>query len=210
MNRTKIARGAGAPATSSEGDTDVSDETTVKESTVCPTCHKESCPECDGFVLDGVCKGCGWKRKVKKDDEGESEKPNEPVGKGEEMETRILKTSDDEKRLVTGIVLKPEERDAQKHIYNEDVVEETAHDFVARYNEETELGKEHSKFFKGQNLQLVESLIVPDDMEMYGRQLKKGTWIITVKVNDDDLWEEVKSGVVKGFSVGGRAVMSEG
>jgi len=65
---------------------------------------------------------------------------------------------------------------------------------------------EHSKALNG--LTLVESWLVEDDVmdksRKYGLDVPVGTWMGSVKVNNDDVWNEyVKTNKVKGFSIEG-------
>jgi len=65
---------------------------------------------------------------------------------------------------------------------------------------------EHEKALSG--LTLVESWIVEDDIQdksrKYGLNVPVGTWMGSVKVNNDEVWKEyVLSGKVKGFSIEG-------
>ena len=65
---------------------------------------------------------------------------------------------------------------------------------------------EHQHELNG--LTLVESWIVEDKIHdksrKYGLNVPVGTWMGSVKVNNDDVWSEyVKSGKVKGFSIEG-------
>ena len=65
---------------------------------------------------------------------------------------------------------------------------------------------EHSKDLKG--LTLVESWIVEDEVQdksrKYGLHMPVGAWMVSVKVNNDEIWEEfVKTKRVKGFSIEG-------
>lgn len=111
--------------------------------------------------------------------------------------------AEEEQRLVTGIVLQPEVVDAQGDIYSEDVIKEAAHNFLADYNAGNVMGFAHKEFDKP--IDLCESYVAPSDIELDGKPVKKGTWVMTVKVLDDDIWEKVKAGKVKGFSIGGVA-----
>ena len=90
-------------------------------------------------------------------------------------------------------------------------------DFVALKSEEIKLAElkngnqnnstlEHKHDLNG--LSLVESWIVEDtDMDKskkYGFNVPVGTWMGSVKVNNDEVWNEyVKTGKVKGFSIEG-------
>jgi hypothetical protein len=65
---------------------------------------------------------------------------------------------------------------------------------------------EHGRKFLN-NVDVVESWIVEDQekdkQQVFGMDYPKGTWMITMKVNDDSTWEKVKDGKLKGFSVQG-------
>jgi len=59
-----------------------------------------------------------------------------------------------------------------------------------------------------QGLSVVESWIVEDEQKdkssLYGLQMPVGTWMVSMKVNNDDIWTNyVKTGKVKGFSIEG-------
>jgi 2'-5' RNA ligase len=112
--------------------------------------------------------------------------------------------ADDEKRLATGIVLQPEIVDAQGDIIGADVIERTAHNFLARYNKATQLGLQH-EIMKPDGVDLVESYIAPADMMINNRLIVAGTWMMTVRVSNDVLWTKIKTGQLGGFSIGGVA-----
>lgn len=116
----------------------------------------------------------------------------------------IIQKSKDDKQLVTGLVLAPETTDAQGDIYDAEVIEAAAHNFVAGYNKTTKLGFQH-KEFRGGRFDLVESYIVRQDTTIGDVVIKAGTWIMTVRVLDVAVWKLVKAGKIKGFSIGGKA-----
>ena len=65
---------------------------------------------------------------------------------------------------------------------------------------------EHSHTLKG--LTLVESWLVEDEVHdksrKYGLDMPLGTWMVAMKVDNDDIWNNyVKEGKVKGFSIEG-------
>jgi hypothetical protein len=65
---------------------------------------------------------------------------------------------------------------------------------------------EHKESLDG--LTLVESWLVEDKVHdksrKYGMDVPLGTWMGSVKVNNDEIWKEyVKTGKVKGFSIEG-------
>jgi hypothetical protein len=56
-------------------------------------------------------------------------------------------------------------------------------------------------------MSVVESWIIEDEKtdksRLYDFNLPKGTWMISMKVNNEDVWNDVKAGKVKGFSIEG-------
>jgi len=117
----------------------------------------------------------------------------------------ILK-KDEDRRLVTGIVLEPDEVDAQNDTISMGVIEEAAHNFLAKFNRSTQMGIMH-KMFGEIGVELVESFIVRETTKVNGHKVKKGSWMITIKVLDDLVWKKVKSGEITGFSIGGVATL---
>lgn len=118
--------------------------------------------------------------------------------------SKIAKTNV-EKRLVTGIVLEPGEIDSQNDTISAETIQTAAHNFLASYNEDTELGLMHRQFGE-LGLELAESWIAPFDFELGGQSVKEGSWIMVVKVLNDDTWAKVKSGELTGFSIGGSGI----
>jgi hypothetical protein len=113
----------------------------------------------------------------------------------------------EEKRLVTGVVLEPDEVDAHGDFEKAETIERAAHKFLAEYNRFTELGVQHTMFGE-LGIQLVESYIAPVDLTFGEEVVKAGSWVITVKVINDTLWQAIKSGAITGFSIGGVATVA--
>jgi hypothetical protein len=131
------------------------------------------------------------KRKKKADDE-----PNEDES---DVGAEILKT-DDEQRIVYGIVLEPDVEDSQGDVVSRDDVELAAHRFL--YQQGLAIGDQHRSLAPSE-VRPVESYIAPADFEMGGQTVKKGSWVLAVHVADDDLWQQVKKDQKAAFSVGG-------
>jgi 2'-5' RNA ligase len=121
------------------------------------------------------------------------------------MEIPILKI-DADKRIVTGVVLEPDEVDAHNDTVAEEVIEAAAHRFLARYNQETELGVMH-KIFGNVGLELYESWVTKVQQIIGGQPVKKGSWVMTVHVLDESRWKDIKAGKITGFSIGGVATV---
>jgi hypothetical protein len=117
-----------------------------------------------------------------------------------------------EKRLLMGALLIP-----QKPIYRKSGKEEyyiffsrktveRASQMYLQNGNQSQSTLEHDKQLKG--LTLVESWIVEDKEKdktaLYGLDVPVGTWMGSVKVDNDEIWNDyVKSGKVKGFSIEG-------
>lgn len=128
------------------------------------------------------------------------------VTKTEKRSLRILtQKADDEakpERYVLGIVLEPETVDAQQDIYSDAEIRQTAHKFMEDFRV---IGLMH-KGAVNDKVKILESYLAPADFEVDGVPVKKGTWLMGVRVLDDELWESVKSGELSGFSIGGSAI----
>ncbi len=108
-----------------------------------------------------------------------------------------------EKRILKGVVLVPNVLDAHEDKIKSEVIEEAAAKFLNDYNKRTKLGVQHNIF--GKNIQLRQSYIAEVDFKLGKEKIKKGSWVLVVKVLDDDVWERVKKGKITGFSIGGKA-----
>ena len=42
-----------------------------------------------------------------------------------------------------------------------------------------------------------------DKSTLYGFSLPKGTWMVSLRITNDDVWKEIKSGTLKGLSIEG-------
>lgn len=123
-----------------------------------------------------------------------------PARLSKNLYSKIVKA---EKRLVTGIVLQPDVVDAQGDIIRAEVIMDAAHNFLSKFNLVTKMGLQHKHTTP--NVKLVESYIAPIDMKIGKKLISKGTWLITVKVLDDQIWAAVTAGKITGFSIGGMA-----
>lgn len=100
-----------------------------------------------------------------------------------------------DKRLVTGPVLVPDEPDLDGDVVTAEQVEEVAYKFMEDY-------QNIDIMHKFRNVaRPVESYILRDDEEINGVHLPRGTWMITARIYDDDIWQGVKTGKYTGFSI---------
>lgn len=115
----------------------------------------------------------------------------------EGTEEPIAKSVDIEKRHFTAVVLRPNEVDLHGDIYDSECVEKACH----QYNEVCR--KANLQHLVQTELATpIESYIAKADFTLGEGEVKAGDWIMTMKINDDSLWEMCKKGSFTGFSVG--------
>lgn len=125
----------------------------------------------------------------------------------------VLAKTDKEQRLLVSPALIP-----NKQIYRFDA--ETNQEYYVYFTEET-VKQASYMYLKHQNnnnatiqheenttgVHTVESWIVQDtDMDkskLYGFDVPKGTWFVTMKIENDEVWERIKDGELKGLSIEG-------
>ena len=117
---------------------------------------------------------------------------------------------DKEKRILMGAALipnKPIYRTNGKQEYyiyfSKNTVRKASELFFINGNQSNST-LEHQLELKG--LTAVESWIVESEQDksrMYDLNVPMGTWMVSMKVNNDDVWKKVKAGEVKGFSIEG-------
>lgn len=117
------------------------------------------------------------------------------------LQKRIPLLKTDEERYVLGVVLEPETVDAQDDIYSASEVRDAAHRFMERYQN---IGLMHRGVVNGR-VKILESYLAPMSFALDGAQVRKGTWLLAVRVLDDDLWAQIKTGELTGLSIGGSA-----
>ena len=52
----------------------------------------------------------------------------------------------------------------------------------------------------------VETYIAPVDFKIGEQEVKKGSWVMAVKVNDAEVWQDVMEGRIDGVSIGGSGI----
>lgn len=111
---------------------------------------------------------------------------------------RIIK-ADPESHYVTGIVYEPMTEDAHGNFMTEEEITKAAY-WYAKHGDQVDL--QHS-FEPLEKAAVVESYIAPCDMEVGGEPVTKGTWIMTVEINDPEIFDAIRKGEITGLSMGG-------
>lgn len=118
---------------------------------------------------------------------------------------------DSEKRILMGAALIPNKQIYRKNgkdefyvFFSEATVKQASELFLKNGNQ-SNATLEHKAKFDGATV--VESWIIDnpdmDKSKQYGFSLPKGTWMISMKIEDDKVWNDVKDGKYKGFSIEG-------
>jgi hypothetical protein len=124
-----------------------------------------------------------------------------------------LAAMDEEQRTLVGAALIPEKNipryDEQTNeeydvFFSQETVK-LASELFLKTNRTNDHTKEHLE--KIEDVSVTESWIVEDPeldkSKMYGFSVPKGTWMVKVHVANDEVWQEVKEGKLRGFSVEG-------
>jgi hypothetical protein len=121
-------------------------------------------------------------------------------------------TQNEEKRILMGAALIPNKpiyrRSGEEEFYvyfSKDTIRKASELFFQNGNQNKSTLEHEAEL---QKLSVVESWIVEDTEKdksrLYGMDMPVGTWMISMKVNNPDIWENyVKTGKVKGFSIEG-------
>ncbi len=131
-----------------------------------------------------------------------------------EKEDKLVRLAevDEEKRLIMGGALIPNKpiyrnnNGSEFYIYfSKDTIVKASQMFLQQ-------GKQNKSTLEHQNnmlegMSVVESWIVEDEKmdksRLYGLKMPVGTWVITMKVDNDEVWEKVKKNSIRGFSIEG-------
>lgn len=123
-----------------------------------------------------------------------------------------LASIDMEKRILMGAALVPDKKILRRNaegeyfiFFSKDTVRRASELFLMNGNQSNST-LEHEVDVQG--LTVVESWIIEDSINdksrKYNMSLPVGTWMVSVKVNNDEIWNDyVKTGAVKGFSIEG-------
>ncbi|MFB0556081.1 MAG: XkdF-like putative serine protease domain-containing protein [Phycisphaerae bacterium] len=110
----------------------------------------------------------------------------------------IEKESDE--HIVCGIVYEPNTLDSEGDKATAEEIKKAAYEFM-----------ESGQVFKINHtgnpakIKILESYLAPVDLTIENKSVKKGSWVLTVRIGDDEIWRQVKVGELSGFSMAGWA-----
>ena len=130
------------------------------------------------------------------------------VALSKDEEKRVFLESD-ERHIVYGAALIPDKdiyrNNGEQEFYisfTKESIEKMSQDFMKNYRQ-NEVTLDHDEM--ANDITITESWLVEDPYKdkanALGINVPNGTWMIGMKVNQIDVWERVKSGELKGFSV---------
>jgi hypothetical protein len=133
---------------------------------------------------------------LKEDDEDEEDEDEvSKVMKSYRVPIIVAKGSD--QQIVYGVVSEPNVIDLQGDRLSESEIRKACHKFMQTSQR---IGKEHSGPAKAS---IIESYIAPTNFKCNGQKVRKGSWVMAVKIHDPSLWQAVKKGEITGFSIAG-------
>lgn len=117
--------------------------------------------------------------------------------------------ADEKKRLLLGAALIPNKKIYRNMngeefymVFSEQTIEKLAHNFFKQQNNNNS-SLEHEVKLNG--MSVVEGWIVEDSEKdksaNFGKKYPKGTFVTMMKVDNDEMWEKVENGEIKGFSI---------
>jgi len=131
---------------------------------------------------------------------------------GKEKNNLTFAKVDEEKRELIAPALIPLKNiyrycantDQEYYVYfSKDTVKKAAYSYL-KHNNHHKATYQHEQRVAG--VLTVESWIKEGDSDkskLYGFDLADGTWFVKMKIENDDLWQEIKSGSLRGLSIEG-------
>jgi len=119
---------------------------------------------------------------------------------------------DEEKRMLISPALIPNKQifrydpntDSDYYVYFSPETVRKASELYLKHNNHHKATHEHSERVSG--VLTVESWIKEGDSDkskLYGFDLPNGTWFVKMKIENDELWQKIKAGELKGLSIEG-------
>jgi hypothetical protein len=133
--------------------------------------------------------------------------------KKKEKSNLTLAKVDEEKRIIISPALIPNKNiirydantDSEYYVWFSKETVRKASELYLKHNNHHKATYEHQERVSG--VLTVESWIIEDPKmdkaNIYGFQLKKGTWMVKMKIDNEELWQDIKSKKIRGLSIEG-------
>ena len=132
---------------------------------------------------------------------------------GKEKNNLTFAKVDEEKRMLVSPALIPNKQifrynpntDSEYYVYFSPETVRKSSELYLKHNNHHKATYEHQDRVSG--VLTTESWIIEDPKmdksRLYGYDLPKGTWMVSMKINNDELWSKVKDGSLRGLSIEG-------
>tara|TARA_Y100001963_G_scaffold81522_1_gene113084 strand:+ start:5776 stop:6501 length:726 start_codon:yes stop_codon:yes gene_type:complete len=132
---------------------------------------------------------------------------------GKEKNNLTFAKVDEEKRMLISPALIPNKQifrvdpnnGDEYYVYFSPSTIKTASELYLKHNNHHKATYEHQDRVSG--VLTVESWIIEDSKidksRLYGYNLPKGTWMVSLKITNEELWQKVKDGSLRGLSIEG-------
>tara|TARA_R100001463_G_scaffold73186_1_gene127060 strand:- start:423 stop:1286 length:864 start_codon:yes stop_codon:yes gene_type:complete len=131
---------------------------------------------------------------------------------GKEKNNLTFAKVDEEKRMLVSPALIPNKQifrydpntDSDYYVFFSKATVAKASELYLKHNNHHKATHEHNERVSG--VLTVESWIKEGDSDkskLYGFDLPNGTWFVKMKITNDDLWQKIKAGELKGLSIEG-------
>jgi hypothetical protein len=107
---------------------------------------------------------------------------------------------EDEERIVTGIVYLPDEVDSHGDFMKASTIRKMMINWVTKYQK---FKLQHNEDVSSDKVQMVECFQAPITYASGTTIISKGAWLLSSKINDEQIWKDVKEGKITGYSIGG-------
>ncbi|MEG1913343.1 MAG: XkdF-like putative serine protease domain-containing protein [Cloacibacillus sp.] len=126
---------------------------------------------------------------------------DDKVGEAVEREVKLTKIND-EQRMVYGVVYSPDQVDTQGDFAKADEIKKAAYGFM-KSALTTNIDANHD--FDAKDAYVAESWLTKGVDSLFEKE-PEGSWAVGIKVESDELWNQVKKGELAGISMAGRAI----
>ena len=112
--------------------------------------------------------------------------------------------AEEEERFVLGVAAEPDQETgadgAPLELIDAGEIRRAAHGWMEKFQQ---FSANHMELAPG--VRVLESFIAPADFNLEGETIKRGSWVLGVRIIDENIWANIKAGNITGFSIGGVA-----
>lgn len=159
----------------------------------------------------GGSAGLAWSRKILREQDilksYTSEITDDQLSKEDQipLETiTVAKSLDEELKQVTYVCMRADTTDEHGDYTSSDEVRKAAESFRKAWLANQKLTNLFH-LYKTSSFDVLESYLSPCEMSLNGHYVNKSDWLVTLQINDDKLWDAIKSGDIVGVSIGAKA-----